>query len=59
MNYANTLCRVGVVDMSWTFHVAGTAVPAAHSAIKTLHAIPQPKRRAAAAAVASVNWGTS
>jgi hypothetical protein len=57
MTSFNTLNGVGVVAMSGTFHVAGTTAPAAHSAIGTLDAIPQPKRHAAAATVASVNRG--
>jgi len=57
MTSFNTLNGVGVVAMSWTFHVAGTAAPAAHFAIRTPDAIPQPKRHAAAATVASVNRG--
>jgi phage terminase large subunit-like protein len=57
MKNSNTLSGVGVVGMSWTFHVAGTAAPVAHSAIWALGAIPRPKRHAAAAAVASVNRG--
>jgi hypothetical protein len=59
MKNSNTLSGVGVVGMSWTFHVAGTAAPAAYSAIRTLDAIPQAKRHAAAAAVASVSRGPS
>jgi hypothetical protein len=57
MKNSNTRGGVGVVGMSWTFHVADTAAPAAYSAIGTLGAIPQPKRHAAAATVASVNRG--
>jgi len=57
MTSFNTLSGVDVVAMSWTFHVAGTATPAAHSAIRTPDAIPQPKRHAAAATVASVIRG--
>jgi hypothetical protein len=59
MNNSNTLSGVGVVGMSWTFHVAGTAAPAAYSAIKALEVIPRPTRHAAAATVASVNRGST
>jgi hypothetical protein len=59
MKNSNTLSGVGVVGMSWTFHAAGTAAPAARSAITALHAIPRPKRHAAAATVASVNRGST
>jgi hypothetical protein len=59
MKNSNTLGGVGVVGMSWTFHAAGTAAPAARSAMTALHAIPRPKRHAAAATVASVNRGST
>ncbi|WP_319457498.1 MULTISPECIES: hypothetical protein [unclassified Mycobacterium] len=49
---------VGVAGMSWTLRVAG-ATPAAQSAAIGHHAIPRPKRRTAAATVASVNRGTT
>jgi hypothetical protein len=50
---------VGVEDMSWTLHVASAPTPPAQSAAIAHHAIPRPKRRAAAATVASVNRGTT
>ena len=59
----NTFSGVGVAGMSWTLHVAGTAVAAAHPsaayARTGAQAIMPPKRRTAAATVASVNRGTT
>jgi hypothetical protein len=58
MNDASVFSGVGVVGMSWTLRVAGTAKTAAQPAITDHPAMPQRKRRAAAAAtVASVNRG--
>ena len=53
------LSGVGVERALWTLHVAGTDMPSAQSAAIGRHAIPQPKHRAAAATVASVNRGTT
>jgi hypothetical protein len=54
---------VGVAGMSWTLHVAGpvaaAAYPAAAHATFGAQAIMPPKRRHAAATVASVNRGTT
>ena len=55
--------NVGVAGMSWTLHVPGTAAAAAHPAAAHVatgaQAIMPPKRRTAAATVASVNRGTT
>jgi hypothetical protein len=59
MTSFNTLEGVGVAGMSWTFHVSGTAAPAAYRTTIALDVIPQRKRHAAAANVASVNRGTT
>jgi hypothetical protein len=59
----NKFSGVGVAGMSWTLHVAGTAAAAAHPttayAAWGAQAIMPPKRRHAAATVASVNRGTT
>ena len=59
MTNFNTLNGVGVAGMSWTFHVSGTASPAAYPTTIAMEAIPAPRKRHAAAAAASVNRGTT
>ena len=59
MTNSTTFSGVGIEGVSWTLHVAGTDMPSAQSAAIGRHAIPQPKHRAAAATVASVNRGTT
>jgi hypothetical protein len=59
MTSFETLNGVGVAGMSWTLHVSGTAAPAAYPTTIAHDAIPQRKRHAAAANVASVNRGTT
>lgn len=57
----NVFSGVGVADMPWTLHVAGTpaaAHPAAAYAATASQAIAPRKRRHAAANAASVNRGT-
>lgn len=62
MNSFDTYTGVCVAQMSWTLR-AGLAVAAAAKApagVRAAHrVIPQPKRRNAAATVASVNRGTT
>jgi hypothetical protein len=59
----NSFFGVGVADMSWPLHVAGTPATAAHPAAAyaaTGEGIILPRaRRTTAATVASVNRGTT
>ena len=57
-NSFETYTGVGVAGMQWTLRTDLTVAQAAHARVAAHRAIPQPKRRNAAATVASVNRGT-
>jgi len=57
--YYSGVAIANAVVTSSPLAVAGPAMPAGHSTAAMRGAIPAPKRRAAAATVASVNRGTT